>query len=108
MPDGMVSRTPINLTRSAFNQILNTETVGRTAMAPASRSNAAHPLACRVAARARIHQFLALRGSRLRRATNDVRLVGALPEDRRSLAVLSPPGRGPQGRRGKGGRFHNP
>ena len=49
MPDGMASRTPINSTRSAFNQTLNTEAVGRTAMTPASRSNAVRPLACRLA-----------------------------------------------------------
>jgi hypothetical protein len=68
MPDEMVSRTPINLTRSAFNPTLNTEAVGRTAMTPASRSNAARPLACRLAARARFHQLLPLRDSQLRRA----------------------------------------
>ena len=37
------------LDEKRFNQTLNTEAVGRTAMTPASRSNAVRPLACRLA-----------------------------------------------------------
>ena len=42
------------------------------------------------------------------RATTDERFLCALPERHRSPMVLSPPRRGPQGRRGKGDRFQSP